>query len=69
MRELAVEDLAELLALYQHLHAEDDPLPSEAELRRMWQAICADPGLIYLGAFDGRNGFDRHAKQGFVIRK
>ena len=53
VRELLAEDLEGLLALYEHLHAEDDPLPSEQELRRLWEGICADSGLIYMGAFQG----------------
>ena len=49
VRELSAEDLEGLLALYEHLHAEDDPLPSEQELRRLWEDICADRGLVYMG--------------------
>ncbi len=27
--------------------------PEIRELARLWQEICTDPGLVYVGAFDG----------------
>jgi GNAT superfamily N-acetyltransferase len=62
VRPLVVGDLDALLALYQHLHRQDDPLPSHAELESTWQAIVGDPALIYLGGFvDGLMVTSAHA--------
>ncbi|HWA71062.1 MAG TPA: GNAT family N-acetyltransferase [Polyangiaceae bacterium] len=51
VRELVAADLDGLLALYQHLHPVDDPLPSGSVVERTWQAILADPAQIYIGGF------------------
>lgn len=51
VRELLRDDLAELLTLYDHLHADDSPAPSNAELRALWEQIVADPHQFYFGAF------------------
>jgi ribosomal protein S18 acetylase RimI-like enzyme len=53
IRELEPGDLDALLEAYGHLHPEDDPLPPRDELELLWERICADPALIYIGAFDG----------------
>ena len=52
IRELGPGDLDALLAAYEHLHAEDDPLPERSDLEALWMRICGDPALIYVGAFD-----------------
>lgn len=44
-------DLAALLSLYQHLHAEDEPFPEHG--RAVWDEIVRDPCQLYLGAFAG----------------
>jgi GNAT superfamily N-acetyltransferase len=51
VRELARADLEGLLALYQHLHPVDDPLPAQYLVERTWQTILDDPAQIYLGGF------------------
>lgn len=53
IRELAEPDLDALLALYRHLHAEDDPLPVRSHLEALWSRVCASPDLLYRGGFDG----------------
>jgi GNAT superfamily N-acetyltransferase len=53
IRELSRGDLDALLEAYRDLHPDDDPLPARAELERLWNGICADPRLVYIGAFDG----------------
>jgi GNAT superfamily N-acetyltransferase len=53
IRELERGDLDALLEAYRHLHAQDDPLPPRQKLGILWERICADPGLIYVGAFHG----------------
>jgi GNAT superfamily N-acetyltransferase len=53
LRELEQGDLDALLEVYRLLHPKDDPLPPRAELERIWERICGDPGLIYIGAFTG----------------
>jgi GNAT superfamily N-acetyltransferase len=51
IRALQGPDLRALLALYELLHADDAPLPPEAELLPIWYGLLADPLHIYLGAF------------------
>ena len=51
IRELERGDLEALLEAYRDLHANDDPLPPRGELVRLWQQICADSRLLYVGAF------------------
>lgn len=53
IRPLATGDLQALLALYQHLHASDDPLPSLARVESIWAGLVADPHNLYLGGFVG----------------
>ena len=52
IRELKEHDLNELLALYSHLHAEDDPLPERDQVESVWQEIFANQGFKYFGLFD-----------------
>ena len=51
VRELGRDDLDALLQAYAQLHLQDDPLPPRRELDALWQRICADPALVYIGAF------------------
>lgn len=53
IRELGPSDLDALLEAYRHLHAQDAPLPPRPEVDALWQRVCADPALTYLGAFAG----------------
>lgn len=48
LRDLGVDDVDALLALYQHLNAGDAP-PSPAAVR----AVFTHPGLRHFGAFEG----------------
>jgi GNAT superfamily N-acetyltransferase len=54
IRELTRDDLDALLEAYRDLHPQDDPLPARDELERLWADVCADPRLVYVGAFSGR---------------
>ncbi len=51
VRELAEADLDGLLLLYQHLHAEDNPLPARPELEALWSRLCASGDHLYRGGF------------------
>jgi GNAT superfamily N-acetyltransferase len=51
IRELGEADLDALLALYQHLHAQDDPLPARPEVEALWSRVCASPDHVYQGGF------------------
>ncbi len=53
IRELGRGDLDALLEAYRDLQPDDAPLPARVELDRLWDGICADPRLVYVGAFDG----------------
>lgn len=50
IRGIREEELRALLDLYRDLHEHDAPLPSDDELRKVWQNICADPNLVYVVA-------------------
>jgi ribosomal protein S18 acetylase RimI-like enzyme len=55
IRDVREEELAQLLELYRHLHADDSPLPAEDRLLELWKSICHNDNLIYLAAeVDGR---------------
>lgn len=55
IRKLDREDLDVLLKAYRELHLKDKPLPLRSELEQLWNDICEDPRLIYIGAFDETN--------------
>jgi ribosomal protein S18 acetylase RimI-like enzyme len=50
LRRAAASDLDSLLALYAHLHEQDDPLPPQPQLEAVWGDIMADPKLHYFVA-------------------
>jgi ribosomal protein S18 acetylase RimI-like enzyme len=52
IRQLKEDDLKSLLDSYHDLHPNDDPLPPRNELELLWEKVCKDPGIIYLGAFN-----------------
>ena len=55
VREIREAELDQLLALYEHLHAEDAPLPERDDVEALWKDMQRDSGLKYFGAFeDGR---------------
>ena len=48
-------ELNDLLELYKHLHADDLPLPSSAELERLWHDIINNPVFHYFVVeFEGK---------------
>jgi GNAT superfamily N-acetyltransferase len=50
IRHTEPNELPALLALYEHLHAADEPLPDAATMQRVWDDICRDPKLHCLVA-------------------
>jgi len=53
IRHLEPGDLDELLALYEHLHDSDVPLPERAVVERVWRELAANPSYRYYGVFVG----------------
>ena len=51
IRELQPHELQSLLALYQHLHERDDPLPSLAEIEAVWAEAVSNPRIKYFVGF------------------
>jgi GNAT superfamily N-acetyltransferase len=51
IRDLAASDLDHLLALYQHLHDADDPLPARDVVEDVWRELLASPRHAYFGGF------------------
>ena len=48
-------ELAAMLELLSHLHAQDEPLPAEPALQDVWQHILSDPKIHCLvGELDGQ---------------
>lgn len=55
IRPIRADELEELLALYRHLHPADPEIALTTSVTELWQCICHDPSLHYLGAeVDGR---------------
>jgi ribosomal protein S18 acetylase RimI-like enzyme len=55
IRTIRRDELAALLALYAHLHREDDPLPDDAALASVWDEILSDPKIqCFVAELDGR---------------
>jgi len=53
-RPIFTDEMPQLLALYRHLHPEDFPPASSAELLRVWQQISDDPRLhTFVADVDG----------------
>jgi len=51
IRELKKQELDDLLALYDHLHATDEPLPVRSVVENVWQEIQSNPNYQYYGGF------------------
>jgi len=51
LRELFQEELDQLIALYRHLHDEDDPLPPRNIVQGIWREIQGDRNHKYFGLF------------------
>lgn len=55
IRNIREDELPQLIELYTHLHAVDDPLPEGDELASMWRAFLDDPHIHCIVAeCDGR---------------
>ncbi len=55
IRPIARSELAQLLALYGHLHADDEPLPDGEALEQIWNELLGSPRYRYAGAYvDGQ---------------
>jgi GNAT superfamily N-acetyltransferase len=50
-RQLKPDELDDLLALYAHLHAADDPLPERKLVEKVWQELQENHHFSYFGAF------------------
>ena len=50
-RELKSYELNDLLILYSHMHAVDDPLPGRARVEAVWQEIQERTNFRYFGVF------------------
>ena len=53
IRHLQFGDLSSLLALYQHLHSGDTPLPAEEITQSVWSELLSSARYRYYGAFEG----------------
>lgn len=51
VRQIAPSELKSLLALYQHLHDADDPLPDTTTVESIWQELMGNPRYRYFGAY------------------
>jgi GNAT superfamily N-acetyltransferase len=51
IRRIAPSELQSLLALYQHLHNEDEPLPEPSAVGAIWQELQSNPRYQYIGAY------------------
>jgi GNAT superfamily N-acetyltransferase len=52
IRSLRSDELDALLALYEHLHPDDQPLPERAQVEAVWQSILASPAQECFGLYD-----------------
>lgn len=53
IRPVARSELAQLLALYAHLHADDEPPPDGDALAMIWDELQDSQRYLYLGAYVG----------------
>lgn len=51
VRQIAPSELKSMLALYQHLHDTDDPLPDTATVESIWQELMGNPRYRYFGVY------------------
>ena len=51
IRSVGAGELDELLALYEHLHPDDQPLPSRDLIEAVWQAIISNPSHLCFGLY------------------
>ena len=53
VRLLLPHELGALLALYEHLHADDEPLPPVEVVESVWQELLASSRYKYVGRYAG----------------
>lgn len=51
IRSIDAGELDALLALYEHLHPDDQPLPARAQVEAVWQTIMANPAQHCFGLY------------------
>ena len=51
IRDIEAHELPDLLALYQHLHAADAPLPAQHVVDAVWQELQSDSRCRYFGGY------------------
>jgi len=51
IRQLRSNDLSDLLALYEHLHSSDTPLPADSVVQSVWRELMTSPKHRHYGAF------------------
>lgn len=51
IRRIAPSELQSLLAPYQHLHNEDEPLPEPSAVGAIWQELQSNPRYQYIGTY------------------
>ncbi len=51
IREIKASELKALLALYEHLYAQDDPLPDAYTIESVWQELRVSPYHKYFGLY------------------
>lgn len=54
IRHLESVDLNDLLALYEHLHVADAPLPDRSIVESVWRELVDNPNYRYYGGFVDR---------------
>jgi GNAT superfamily N-acetyltransferase len=53
IRAIQQNELKELLALYEHLHRTDEPMPEETVIQSVWKELRANPRYKYFGGYVG----------------
>ena len=56
LRLIREHELPALLALYRHLHEQDDPLPADEVVQATWRELLASPRYRYVGAYVDEGG-------------
>jgi GNAT superfamily N-acetyltransferase len=53
IRLIHADELNDLLALYEHLHRSDDPLPDQSVLQAVWHELQGNPRYRHFGGYEG----------------
>jgi GNAT superfamily N-acetyltransferase len=51
VRDIQPQELRALLALYEHLHDRDDPVPEQAVVESAWLEAMSNPRIRYFGGY------------------